>query len=131
MKKLFIRSVLAILCVSLVTYFIYTWILELTQTEVLNSQIILAYIINTILAIGILSTLFVFRKRFKDQLGFIFMVGSFIKFGFFFVFFYPTYHSDGIITRDEFLSFFIPYGICLIAETVASIRLLNRLDVNE
>lgn len=131
MKKLFIRSVLAILCVSVITYFIYTWILELTQADVLNNQIILAYVINTILAIVILSTLFIFRNKFKDQLGFIFMIGSFIKFGFFFVFFYPAYHLDGVITRNEFLSFFIPYAICLIAETVASIRLLSRLDTNE
>ncbi|MFD0990576.1 DUF6168 family protein [Mariniflexile jejuense] len=131
MKKLFIRSVFAILSVSLVTYFIYTWILQITKTEALSSQIILAFIINTILAIAILSTLFVFRNKFKDQLGFIFMIGSFIKFGFFFVFFYPTYHSDGVITRNEFLSFFIPYVICLITETVASIRLLGRLDANE
>jgi hypothetical protein len=61
-------------------------------------------------------------------LGFVFMMGSFVKFAFFFVFFYPTYHSDGIITRQEFLSFFVPYVICLIAETLTSIRLLNRLD---
>lgn len=131
MKKLFVKSVFAIICLSFVSYFIYIWILQVTQTDVLNSQILLAYIINTILAIGILSTLFYFRQKFKDQLGFIFMIGSFIKFGFFFIFFYPIYHLDGVITRSEFLSFFMPYVICLIAETVASIRLLNRLDANK
>ncbi len=128
MRKLLIVNILTILGVSISSYFIYVWILQYTKTDVLKSQIILAYVINTILAIAIMWALFAFRKKFKDLLGFVFMMGSFVKFAFFFVFFYPTYHSDGIITRQEFLSFFVPYVICLIAETLTSIRLLNRLD---
>ncbi|WP_372754747.1 hypothetical protein [Mariniflexile sp.] len=131
MRKLLIVNILGILGISVGTYFIYIWVLQFAQANVLTSQIQFAYVINTVLAIGIMSILFVFRNKYKDQLGLFFMVGSFIKFGFFFVFFYPGYHSDGIITRNEFLSFFIPYAICLITETVASIRLLNRLDTNE
>ena len=128
MRKLLIVNILTILGVSISSYFIYVWILQYTKTDVLKSQIILAYVINTLLAIAIMWALFAFRKKFKDLLGFVFMMGSFVKFAFFFVFFYPTYHSDGIITRQEFLSFFVPYVICLIAETLTSIRLLNRLD---
>ncbi|WP_157208647.1 hypothetical protein [Mariniflexile maritimum] len=128
MRKLLIVNILTILGVSISSYFIYVWILQYTKTDVLKSQIILAYVINTILAIAIMCALFAFRKKFKDLLGFVFMMGSFVKFAFFFVVFYPTYHSDGIITRQEFLSFFVPYVICLIAETLTSIRLLNRLD---
>lgn len=131
MKKLLIVNVLVILCISIITYVIYIWILKSTQSIILQNQIVLAFIVNTVLAIGIMSMLFVFRKKFKDQLGFVFMIGSFIKFAFFFVFFYPTYHADGVITRHEFLTFFIPYIICLVAETVTSIRLLNRLDTIE
>ncbi|AXP80560.1 hypothetical protein CJ739_1471 [Mariniflexile rhizosphaerae] len=131
MRKLLIVNILTIASVSIVTYFIYISILQYIQAPILQNQILLAYVINTILAIGIMSFMFLFKKRFKDQLGFIFMLGSFIKFACFFVFFYPAYNSDGDITRDEFLSFFIPYSICLITETVTSIRLLNRLDANE
>lgn len=131
MRKLLITNILSIFTVSVVSYFIYIWILEYAQTEILKSQIILAYIINTVLAIAIMWSLFSLRKKYRDQLGFVFMIGSFIKFGFFFVFFYPTYHADGIITRNEFFSFFVPYAVCLIAETLTSIRLLNRLDTNE
>ncbi|HMQ43843.1 MAG TPA: hypothetical protein PKC63_05785 [Mariniflexile sp.] len=128
MRKLLIVNILTILGVSISSYFIYVWILQYTKTDVLKSQIILAYVINTLLAIAIMWALFAFRKKFKDLLGFVFMMGSFVKFAFFFVFFYPIYHSDGIITRQEFLSFFVPYVICLIAETLTSIRLLNQLD---
>jgi len=53
------------------------------------------------------------------------MFGSFLKFAVFFIFFYPSYHSDGTISRLEFMAFFIPYIYALLIETLALIKLLN------
>lgn len=128
MRKLLAENVIIIGVVSIITYFIYVWILNYTQSTVLQNQIVLAYVINTILAMGIMLCMFLLKKRFKDQLAFIFMLGSFIKFGCFFIFFYPVFNSDGNVTRNEFFSFFIPYAICLVSETVTTIRILNKLD---
>ena len=130
MRKLLAINILIIVSISIITYFIYIFVLQYTQTPILRYQVLLAYVVNTLLAIGIMAFIFMFKERFKDQLGFLFMIGSFIKFGFFFIFFYPSYNSDGNITRYEFFSFFIPYAICLITETTTTIRILNKLDAN-
>ncbi len=53
------------------------------------------------------------------------MFGSFLKFAFFFIFFYPSYQADGDITRLEFMAFFIPYIFSLLIETMSLITLLN------
>ena len=129
MRKLLAQNVIIIGIVSIVTYFIYIWILNYIQSTILHNQIVLAYSINTVLAIAIMLSMFLLKKKFKDQLGFIFMFGSFLKFGCFFIFFYPMFNSDGNVTRNEFFSFFIPYVICLVSETLTTIRILNKLDV--
>ena len=129
MRKLLAQNVIIISVVSIVTYFIYIWILNYAQSTILHNQIVLAYSINTVLAIAIMLSMFLLKKKFKDQLGFIFMFGSFLKFGCFFIFFYPMFNSDGNVTRNEFFSFFIPYVICLVSETLTTIRILNKLDV--
>ncbi|CAH8282792.1 hypothetical protein EV196_101647 [Mariniflexile fucanivorans] len=130
MRRLLAVNIFIIASISIITYFIYIFVLEYTELPILKSQILWAYIINTLLAIGIMCFLFLFRERFKDQLGLLFMLGSFIKFGCFFIFFYPSYNSDGNITRYEFFSFFIPYAICLVTETTTTVRILNKLDTN-
>ena len=61
-----------------------------------------------------------------SNLGFIFMTGSLIKFGIFFIVFYPGYKTDGDIQTLEFTSFFTPYAICLIIETYFLVKLLNQ-----
>jgi len=59
------------------------------------------------------------------------MLGSFLKFGLFFIFIYPSYKLDGDTTKFEFLTFFIPYIACLIIETSDLIKLLNNLDYKD
>jgi hypothetical protein len=130
MRKLLIINTLIIAITSIISYLIYIWFLQKTDITILKSNIQLAFIINTILAVGIMLGMILLRKRIKDQLAFIFMAGSFLKFGCFFIFFYPGFNEDGNVTRNEFFSFFIPYAICLITETATSVRFLNRLDNN-
>lgn len=90
-----------------------------------SNQIVLSYLLNFALAFGILMLLFFLRKKYSDQLGFLFMFGSFLKYAVFFVFFYPFYKADGQLERVEFFAFFIPYLVCLISETWYLIQLLN------
>jgi len=56
------------------------------------------------------------------------MIGSFFKFVVFFIFFYPNFKLDGIITYAETTSFLVPYFSCLIVETFYLIKLLNSED---
>ncbi|MDB4534572.1 DUF6168 family protein [Vicingaceae bacterium] len=108
-----------------ITAGVHFYILERLQFPLFDNKIVLAYIINILLAIGIYIGLYMLRKKQESNLGFIFMTGSLFKFGIFFLIFYPGYKSDGDIQSIEFTTFFIPYAVCLIIETFFLTKLLN------
>ncbi|NIK90844.1 MULTISPECIES: DUF6168 family protein [unclassified Mangrovimonas] len=126
-KRLFIY-LLIIAITSLIAFFIHTVVLKQMELPPYEHKIVLAYIVNTCLAMGILFCLYFFKEKFRDQLGFLFMLGSFLKFIFFFILFYPAYHADNEVSTLEFTSFFVPYATSLITETFGGVRLLNSLD---
>ena len=105
---------------------VHFYVLEHLKLPLFDNKIVLAYIINILLAIFIYVGLYLLRKKQESNLGFIFMTGSLIKFGIFFIVFYPGYKTDGDIQTLEFTSFFTPYAICLIIETYFLVKLLNQ-----
>ncbi|MDG1041134.1 MAG: hypothetical protein P8H13_02250 [Polaribacter sp.] len=115
----------------LLVFCAHTYVLETKNVPVYDAKIILAYFANGLLAITIFLVLFFLRKKQRDQLGFLFMFGSFLKFGVFFIFFYPFYNADNTMSRVEFMAFFIPYIYSLFIETLALIRLLNLPEKSE
>ena len=88
----------------------------------------LSYFVNGLLAAFIFSALLFLKKKYNDQLGFLYMLGSFLKFGAFFLFFYPDFKFDGEVTKIEFSVFFVPYVISLLIETIDLIKVLNSKD---
>lgn len=126
MNTFVLRFLIILSVVLVVTFGLHILVLNLKDRPLFEHQIIKAYVINYILAVIIFFVLFFLKKKFNDQLGFVFMAGSLLKFLFFFIFFYPGYHADQKIQTIEFTSFFIPYGVSLIIETKAVISILNR-----
>lgn len=102
--------------------FLYTLDLPLFADKIVTS-----YIVNVILAIVIYTIMLLLKNKYLNQLGFIFMFGSFFKFIVFFIVLYPFYKADGVITKTEFASFFIPYAVCLIIEITSLSKWLNKL----
>jgi len=90
-----------------------------------------SYVVNFLLAFLIVWGLFKFRKKFRQQIGFLFIGGSLLKFGMFFLFFYPGFREDGTIVRSEFASFFVPYLFALLLETIFTAKLLRNLEREE
>ena len=88
----------------------------------------LLYIINAFVAVVVYWAAFLSRTGVKDYLGYYFLMGTFIKFLIFFIFFLPIFKEDGIISKTEFFSFFIPYVLALVVETISLISLLNGKD---
>ena len=105
---------------------IHIAILQYLELPLFNNLIVQSYILNFIMAIVIYGVLYFCRKKYLDLLGFIFMLGSFLKFGVYFIFFHPQFKSDGDVVKLEAISFLIPYLICLIIETYFLIKLLNK-----
>lgn len=113
--------------IAVITFGIHLFVLKQQKLPLFDNRIILAYCINTFFAIATLLTFNFFKKKYRNQLGFFFLGISLIKFVFFFILFQPYYKSDGLITKIEFLTFFIPYVVTLIAETHFGIKFLNKL----
>ncbi len=127
LKKLLFNCFTVVFVATLV-FFVHLFVNNLFIESITVNQLIYSYVVNVILACGVIILLFAFRKKLKDQLGFIFMAASMLKFVFFFFLFFPQYKADGILTRLEFLTFFIPYVVCLVTESIILSNFLNRLD---
>ncbi|NOR28856.1 MAG: hypothetical protein GQ540_10070 [Lutibacter sp.] len=123
-KNIVVFCVKLILSLSVVFAF-HLAILHFLDFPLFENQLIMSYSINGILAIIIFITLYKLRVKYLDLLGFIFMAGSFLKFGVYFVLFRPIFKQDGDVTALEATSFLAPYLLCLIIETFYLIKMLN------
>ena len=111
-----------------VLFGLHILILDYLEFALFDNKIVLAYLVNLFLAILIFCLLFIFKKKFKDQLGFIFVLGSMVKFALFFLLFYGSYYEDGSIQRQEFFAFFAPYILTLVIEVFSLSKWLNKLE---
>jgi hypothetical protein len=123
----FIFTLKAIVVLSL-SFGIHLSILGLLELPLFENSIALSYTVNLTLIILIFGVLYMFKKKYRSQLGFLFLAGSLLKFAVFFIVFQPIYKLDNIITKMEFTAFFVPYAIGLILESVSLSKWLNELD---
>ncbi len=122
----FFKFSLSLLVVLVIVFSIHLAVLNQLEKPLFEDRILTAYLINYFLAVLIYLVLFLLKNKMTDQLGFLYMGGSIVKFIFFFIFFYPFYKSDGKLDSFEFAAFFIPYVISLILETLGVIKILKK-----
>ncbi|MBC8766952.1 hypothetical protein H4O18_03000 [Arenibacter sp. BSSL-BM3] len=116
---------LSLVLLSFLVFCLHILVLYLFGFPLFDHMIVLAYLLNMVLALIIFSALYWFRVKYRDQIGFLFLGGSMLKFLFFFIAFYPFYNADGKMESLEFTSFFVPYFVCLLLETLFTARMLN------
>ena len=92
-----------------------------------ENKIRASYFINTLLTIGIVFLVFILKEKYANQIGFLFLGTSFLKFAVFFIVFYGSYKASGSIDTLEFFAFFTPYSICLVLETIYLSKWLNEM----
>ncbi|HCP40966.1 MAG TPA: hypothetical protein DIT65_04160 [Cryomorphaceae bacterium] len=85
-----------------------------------------AYLMNFILAAVFFLLILRLRTNHAEKLGFIFMIGSGVKFSLYFLIFNAHFRADGLITTEEFTVFFVPYALSTIIETASIIKALNQ-----
>ncbi|MFT7498641.1 MAG: hypothetical protein ACI8QP_001227 [Porticoccaceae bacterium] len=127
LKKLYTQLFLLLV----VVFLIHIGILNFLGLPLFENKIILSYVINFLLAAIIFTAIYRLKETQKDNLGFLFIGGSFIKFLVFFLLFYPFFKLDGNIDKLEFSSFFVPYIVCLVIETTSLSKFLNKLYQNK
>lgn len=115
------------ICLTL-SFLAHTYILAVKGLPKYDNLIVKSYVVNAFLAAAIYISLYILQKRLKNQIGFLFMGGSFLKFIFFFIIFYPEYSADDDMNKVEFSAFFVPYAISLIVETVFMAKMLKKMD---
>lgn len=126
--NLFVQFLLLLSVLLLLAFAGHLFLLSSKGHPLYGNLIERSYVINGILAAVIFGLLYRFRERLKNQIGYLFMAGSLIKFVFFFVLFYPTYISDGKMSGQEFTAFFVPYAIALFLETYFASKMLKILE---
>ncbi|WP_224484303.1 DUF6168 family protein [Robertkochia aurantiaca] len=125
MRKLLLPFYLILLLVLVTGFYLHRNLLYSYNLSPEDLLLFRAYFWNGLLAIVIFTIIYVLRKKLFAQTGFLFMAGSMLKFLMFFLLFYPPYNNDGNLDRTEFITFFIPYALSLVIETIAVSRMLN------
>ena len=128
MSNPFLSFSIKAIVVLVIVFCIHMAVLYSLKLPFFENRIVLSYAVNLILIIIIFGVLFLLKEKYKSQLGFLFLAGSLFKFAIFFIAFYPYYKLDGAISKFEFASFFVPYGIGLILETISLSKWLNKLE---
>lgn len=127
MKNRFISFTVKLIVIITAAFALHLLILKYFEFPLFENKIVLSYVLNTILAIAIFGLLFKYREKVKDNIGFLFLAGSFLKFIAFFILIYPSYKADGDTSKLEFAAFFVPYLICLFVETSSLVKWLNEI----
>ncbi len=124
-KKLVKYVVLFILLFT--TYKLQLFLSKIYLIDAIKNIITISYLLNSSLVVLFFVFIDLFTHKFKNQIGFVFIGFSFLKFVLFFVFIYPTYNQDGNLSKQEMITFFIPYCVCLVYESIIVSKTLNNL----
>ena len=128
MNPTLLNFLIRLLVITTIVFIGHLFVLNFIEYSILNDNIVLSYTINTVSAIIIFLLLFVLRHKFKNQLGFIFLFGSVIKFGLFLLVLHRPFYADGIISKSEFFAFFIPYFFTHTIEIFSLSKWLNKIE---
>ncbi len=122
MVKNLLRFSIFFLFILVGVYLVHIWVVDFFSLTANITIVNLSYFFNSIYTLLLITLILILSKKFKDQIGFIFLAGSFLKLG---VFVAVTKLGDIEMDRSVFLDFFIPYVISLVLEVYYISRILN------
>lgn len=123
-----LRYLLTLIVVLGTSFALHLWSRAGFGLQPIGDLLAVSYLFNFFMAFVIVAGLYTVRFRLKQQIGFLFIGGSLLKFLVFFLFFYPSFIADGTISRAEFSSFFVPYFLALATETYFTASMLKNLE---
>ncbi|ANW97345.1 hypothetical protein AXE80_14035 [Wenyingzhuangia fucanilytica] len=130
MVKDHIKSAVGLLVLNILAYLLHYYLIipsvELTSIPVLNIQ--LSYLINAAASISMCSVIYLLKKSFESQIGFIFLGLSAIKMILLFVLLDPT-NELGTVAKADALAFFVPFGLNLVTELIFIVKMLKISDL--
>lgn len=126
MIKSIINFSITLFVFCIIIFGLHLFILNQLNLALFDNLIIQAYVFNFFFAVIVFFVITWLSQKNPSIVGFVFMGTSLIKFAVFFIFFAPTYRMDDKMSKIEFLTFFVPYAICLTYETKKLIKTLNQ-----
>ncbi len=122
--KILIKNLGILTVVLMAAFAVNFFAVNSWQKDALNT-LLLTYSMNFILTALILAGFYVVSKNNPKQLGYTFLLSSFIKFGIFFAVIKPNLHMEGTVKSAAFAAFFIPYAICMLFEVLIAMKMLK------
>ncbi len=123
-----LRFILFLLIFLLIVFGLHLVVLNIMDKRLWEHRILLSYILNFAMAVLVLLLVERSLRSKSSHTGFLFMGGSAFKFLIFFLVFYPFYNKDGDMETAEFITFFVPYSLCLTLEVIYLSKELNNQD---
>jgi len=123
-----IRNTVLILIALLIVLFSGHYFVVKDMNDNAFNLLLLTYGFNlgvTILIVVLFS--WAFKNR-VQQIGTVFLMSTGAKFLLFFTLIYPFLNMNGSVKSFSFGAFFIPYAICLTAEVLLAIKLMNKMS---
>ena len=127
MNQVLLGFICRIIVITGVVFMVHILALHSFGLPLFNNKILLSYSASILLAMFVFLMLFFLRNKFKNELGYIFLMGSFIKLVFFIFLLYKPFYSDGQISKSEFLVFFVPYFFTHLTEIFSLSKWLNKI----
>ena len=103
-------------------FYVFIFLLHFQLEAEHKIFLIKSYLLNILMAISAIFLLGYGVATKRSNLHEIYFLTVIIKLGVYVIFFYPKLKLDGIILKEEFFIFFIPYLVGLISEIFLLIR---------
>ena len=125
MLKYFFKFSLILTLSVILVFAVHLGFLRFIEYPLWGHYILLSYIFNLFTALFFYFGIAYVSKKDQAQTGFIYLLFIGLKFLLFFVLIYPLFKADGVLERQEFVTFYVPYVSCLFIEIRQLIKLLN------
>ena len=118
MNKPLLRFHISMIIVLFGSYLLHSFLCD-------SQHLRLMYVVNFLIATIVYWLVYLLRNTQKEYLGFYFLAGTFIKIAVFLLVILPLFKEDNVVSKVEFLSFFVPYTLSLIIEVVFLIDIIK------
>ena len=123
------QPLLEVLVISLLVYLAHKIFFILNETnpkfEDFHYPIEIIYCFFLICSLVIILILIKVKEKNIDNVGFTFLLTTFIKMGLSYIILLPILHSENLNRNVEKIDFFIIFAMFLTIETIVTIRILN------
>ena len=102
-------------CILFISMYL-AYILHLQFIPTQKEFLVRSYFMNILIAIISLILLGIGIQKRKYNLTSLYLLTVVLKVVVYFTYFDPKFRLDGLVTKEEFFMFFIPYFLCLSAE---------------